>query len=124
TLMLGSLLLTGTFGPVILVQPFLIHHNVETALFGVFQAPIRLISVAVAVAAASIVLRVGRRRVLAGASLAIAGSYVALAGIDQTAAFTFFALPAVAAGLTNPLISAHLNERIPSARRATVLSLM
>src|SRR5205807_542286 len=82
------------------------------------------ISVAVAVAAASIVLRVGRRRVLAGASLAIAGSYVALAGIDQTAAFTFFALPAVAAGLTNPLISAHLNERIPSARRATVLSLM
>jgi MFS family permease len=124
TLLVGSLLLTGTFGPVVLIQPFLIHHDVETALFGVFQAPIRLISVAVAVGAAWIALRAGRGRILAGASLAIGGSYVALAAIDHLAAFAFFALPAIAAGLTNPLISAHLNERIPSARRATVLSLM
>src|SRR4029078_11123061 len=46
------------------------------------------------------------------------------AALDYQGAFVLFALPALVSGLADPVVSAHLNERIPSEKRATVLSVM
>jgi hypothetical protein len=124
TLLVGAVLLTGTFGPVVLVQPFLIHHDVQTSLFGVYQAPLRLVSVVVAVGAAGIGAWLGMPRMLSLSCVTILAAYGCLALFDVQPAFAFFALPAAVQGMTTPLLSAHLNERIPSDMRATVLSLM
>lgn len=121
TVLIGSVLLAGTFAPVVLVQPFLIHHSVGTALFGVYQAPLRLVSIAGAVIAVRVAAKMGVGALLITACAAIVFAYISLAGFDRTAAFIFFALPALMSGLTRPVIDGYLNDRIPSDRRATVL---
>lgn len=124
TLLIGSVLLAGTFGPVVLMQPFLLKHDVTTALFGVYQAPLKLVSIGAAVVAFRVARRTGVGALLASACATIIASYLALAAFDAQAAFVLFALPALMTGLTRPVIDGHLNTRIPSERRATVLSVM
>ena len=124
TLLIGSVLLAGTFAPVVLVQPFLMHHAVGTALYGVYQAPLRVLSILAALAAVRVALRTGVGGLLVGACTTIVAAYIGLAVFDANPAFAFFALPALMTGLTRPVIDGYLNKRIPSARRATVLSVM
>jgi len=124
TLLIGSVLLAGTFGPVILMQPFLIKHDVATALYGVYQAPLKVVSIGAAVVAFRVARRTGVPSLLIGACATIIGAYCALALVDAQVAFALFALPALMTGLTRPVIDGYLNERIPSDRRATVLSIM
>jgi len=124
TLLIGSVLLAGTFAPVVLVQPFLIHHAVGTALYGVYQAPLRVLSILAALVAVRVALRTGVGLLLLGACTTIVAAYIGLAVFDTNPAFVFFALPALMTGLTRPVIDGYLNKRIPSARRATVLSVM
>lgn len=123
TLLISACLMTAVFGPVVLVQPFLLHHDVETAFFGVFQAPLRLVSVGAALVAFRVGTRTGIGPLLAVAFGAIVASYLGLAALDGTSAFVLFALPALVQGVTRPVVDAHLNAQIPSERRATVLSL-
>ncbi|MCC6381026.1 MAG: MFS transporter [Dehalococcoidia bacterium] len=123
TVLISACLMTAVFGPVVLVQPFLLHHNVETAYFGVFQAPLRLVSVAAALVAFRVGARTGVGPLLVVAFAAVVASYLGLAAVDETSVFVLFALPALVQGLTRPVVDAHLNTRIPSERRATVLSL-
>lgn len=124
TLLIGAVLLTGTFGPVVLVQPFLIDHDVSTGLFGVLQAPLRATTVVGALFAFRVGGMLGTSRVLLLACLGIIGSYSGLALVDASPAFAFFGMSSLMAGLSRPVIDTYLNERIPSDRRATVLSLM
>ncbi|HEY4669388.1 MAG TPA: MFS transporter [Tepidiformaceae bacterium] len=124
TLLIGSVMLTGVFGPVVLVQPFLLEHDVSTSLFGVWQAPLRLTSVAAAFLAFQVGRRTGIWTVLVVASVGVIGSYAGLWLFDTSAAFAFFGISALMAGITRPLIDTYLNERIPSEMRATVLSVM
>jgi MFS family permease len=124
TLLMGSVLLAGTFGPVILMQPFLIKHDVSTALFGVYQAPLKLVSIGAALVAFRVARRTGVGSLLVAACATIIVAYCALALVDAQVAFVLFALPALMTGLTRPVIDGYLNERIPSDRRATVLSTM
>ena len=124
TLLLGGLLMTATFGPVVLVQPFLLAFDTPDSLFSVLQVPLRLLAVGGSLAAFWVSARLGVPKLLLLACSTAIGAYFGLAFIDSPVAFAFFALPAVVQGLFNPAISAHLNERIPSEKRATVLSLM
>lgn len=124
TLLVASVMLVGTFGPVVLVQPFLLRHHVPTTLYGVYQAPLRVFSVGAALGAYWIARRAGTGSSLAVSAVVIVVCYLGLAGIDATIAFAFFALPAAVSGLIDPIVSTHLNERIPSDRRATVLSVL
>ena len=123
SVLMFSVLLTGTFGPVVLIQPFLLDHDIPTGLYGFFQAPLRLTAVVAALLAFRISTRLGPSRVLVGACSAIVLSYAGLAAIDTTAAFAFFALPGFIQGIMRPVIDGYINERTPSERRATVLSL-
>lgn len=124
----GMLLLTGllmaTFAPVVLVQPFLIVHEVPTGWFGVFQAPVRLLGIGAAVLAWRLAAVAGRDRLLAGACAAIVGAFTGLALWDSLAAFSLFAVPAMVQGLARPTLDAFINEQTPSDRRATVLSVV
>ncbi len=124
TLLIGSVLLAGTFGPVVLMQPFLIKHNVATALYGVYQAPLKLVSIGAAVVAFRVARRTGMTSLLVGSCVMIVVSYCGLALVDAQAGFVLFALPALMTGLTRPVVDGYLNQRIPSDRRATVLSTM
>jgi MFS family permease len=124
TILIGSVLLAGTFGPTVLVQPFLIHHSVGTALYGVYQAPLRIISIVAAILAVRVGIRMGLGRLLLMACSTIVVGYIGLTLFDRNSAFLFFALPALMMGLTRPVIDGYLNDRIPSERRATVLSIM
>ena len=124
TLLVGGVLMTGTFGPVVLIQPFLIDHDVSTALFGWLQAPLRLVSVAGSLLAFWVVSRMGLPRLLVMSCGVVFASYAGLALADASVAFAFFAMPAAMSGLAMPVISAHLNDEIPSERRATILSIL
>ena len=124
TLLIGSVLLAGAFGGSVLVQPFLLEHDVSTRMFGLFQVPLRLASVIAALLAFWISRRTATGRLFLGACGVIIAAYAGLAAWGATAAFTLFLLPALIAGLADPIVGAHLNVRIPSQQRATVLSVM
>ncbi|MDA0364813.1 MAG: MFS transporter [Chloroflexi bacterium] len=124
TLLIGSVVLTGATGASVLIQPFLIEHDVPTALFGVYQTPLRLASLVAALFAFWISTRTTIGRLIPAACALIVAAYLGLALSDATVAFALFMLPAVIAGLADPIVGAHLNVRIPSQMRATVLSVM
>ncbi|OAI41174.1 hypothetical protein AYO38_04270 [bacterium SCGC AG-212-C10] len=123
TVLIDSVLLTGTFGPVVLVQPFLLEHDVGNGLFGLLQAPLRLTAAVAAILAFRIGARTGMHRLLWMSFLAIFLAYVGLASFDATVAFALFAMPGFIQGLSKPVVDAYLHERTDSDRRATVLSL-
>ena len=124
TLLIGSVLLAGTFAPVVLVQPFLIHHSVGTGLYGIYQAPLRLGSIVAAIVAMRVAMRTGVGGLLLIACVTIVGAYIGLAAFDAQAAFALFLLPSVMQGLNKPVIDGYLHNLIPSHQRATVLSVM
>lgn len=123
-LLLGSMLLTAAFVPVILIQPFLIQYDIPTALFGVYQAPLRIISVAAAMVAFRLARRAGVPNIFLGAGAGMIIAYSGIALFDARAAFAFFALPSLIQGTVKPTLDNYLNERTPSDRRATVLSVL
>lgn len=124
TILIGSVLLAATFGPVVLAQPFLIHQDVSTAFFGVYQAPLRLAAVVAALLAVRAVGRIGVPALLNLAGVVIIIGYVGLGSVAGQAAFAFFLLPSIVQGLTRPTIDTYLNDRIEGGQRATVLSVM
>jgi MFS family permease len=124
TLLIGSVLLAGTFAPVVLVQPFLIQHSVSTGLYGIYQAPLRLATIVAAIVAVRVGLRTGVGGLLLIGCAVIVASYIGLALIDAQVAFALFLFPSVMQGLNRPVIEGYLHTRIPSSQRATVMSVM
>lgn len=122
TVLLGSLLMIAGFLPVFLTQPFLIEHDVATGLFGVYQAPVRLLAVAAAAVAFRAAAIRGPGGLFSAAILSVVAAYLGLALFDATWAFVFFAVPSVFQGLVRPTVDAYVNHRTPSDMRATVLS--
>ncbi|WP_322795142.1 MFS transporter [Tepidiforma sp.] len=122
TMFLSTGLMMATFAPVVLVQPFLIVHDVPTGLFGVFQAPVRVAGIIGALVAWRAARLLGRDRVVGAACAAAVLAYAGLAAWDALGAFALFALPAVVQGLVRPVLDTYVNELTPSDRRATVLS--
>jgi MFS family permease len=120
---MSSVLMMAAFAPVVLVQPFLIKHDVATGLFGVYQAPLRVFAVVAAIVAYRVVARAGRPKIIAGACAGMILAFLGLAAFDVQPAFAFFALPALIQGLVRPTMDSYINEQTPSDRRATVLSM-
>lgn len=123
SVLMFSIMLTGTFGPAILVQPFLSEHDVATGFYGVFQAPLRLTAVVAALLAFRLSASLGPARIFVGAGSAMILAYSGLALFNSTFAFVFFAFPGFIQGVVRPVIDAYINDRTPSEKRATVLSL-
>ncbi|MEP6870351.1 MAG: MFS transporter [Anaerolineaceae bacterium] len=123
-MLFGSVLLTAGFVPVVLIQPFLIDYDVPTSLYGVYQAPLRIISVVAAMVAFRLAARAGVPRMFLMGSAGMVIAYASIALIDARAAFAFFAIPSLVHGLVRPTLDTYINQRTPSERRATVLSVL
>lgn len=118
----SGLIWGATFAPLVLQQPFLAKHDIGTGALGLWQAPVRLAGIVAALGAYRFVARVGRHNAFFALPVALAISSFALAGIDHAWAFIAFITVGLAAGVQQPLLARYINERIPSSRRATILS--
>jgi MFS family permease len=118
----SGLIMAGTFSPLVFQQPFLDHHNVGTGSLGIWQAPVRGVGIAAALGAHQILSRAGYRASFYALPVTIAICSFALAGIDHAWAFVAFLGMGGVAGIQNPMLSTYVNKRIPSERRATILS--
>lgn len=106
----------------ILVQPFLVHHGVRVENLGWFGVPGHIVGIIAALNAYRIVAAIGVTRVVVLLPLLPIASLAALGLIDHLAAFAFYPLLSFLWGLSQPVVSTYVNERIPSAQRATILS--
>ena len=122
TVLLGSTVMMAAFAPVILIQPFLIEHDVRTGLFGVYQAPLRITAVIAAILAHRVAARTGAPAMFALACGGMVLAFAGLSAVDRVGMFALFAVPALIQGFMRPTIDTYLNQHTPSETRATVLS--
>jgi len=108
---------------IILQQPFLSSHDVRYGLFGFFLMPGQFLSIAGALLAYRIVLAIGVSRVVALMPLVVLGTAVGLGAVDHVAAFAFYPPTTLMFAMSFVVMADYLNRRIPSATRATVLSI-
>ena len=118
----SGVLVAATFTPLVFQQPFLDHHGVGTGTLGLWQAPVRGVGILAALAAHRMLSRMGQRGSLFAMPVMLAICYLALAGIDHACAFGAFLGVGLVAGASNPMLATYVNKRIPSERRATILS--
>lgn len=121
-IMFSGLLNAVTFTPLIFVQPFLDQHGVGTGNLGLWQAPVRGAGVVAALLVHQFVSRAGQRAAFFAMPAAIAVAMFALAGIDSLWVYVVFLGVGMVAGMQNPVLASYVNRRIPSERRATMLS--
>jgi len=118
----SGLMTAFTFSPMVFQQPFLDHHGIGTGNLGLWQAPVRGAGIATALGAHQLLARAGYRASFFALPALIAGCSFALAGIDHAWAFGAFLGIGLAAGAQSPILATYVNRRIPSERRATILS--
>jgi MFS family permease len=83
---------------------------------------VRGAGIATALGAHQLLARAGYRASFFALPALIAGCSFALAGIDHAWAFGAFLGIGLAAGAQSPILATYVNRRIPSERRATILS--
>ncbi len=118
----SGLMTAATFSPMVFQQPFLDHHHVGTGSLGLWQAPVRGFGIAAALGAHWVIARSGYRAAFFAMPVTIAVCAFALAGLDHAYAFAAFMGMGLVAGMQNPMLATYVNKRIPSDRRATILS--
>jgi MFS family permease len=112
----------AVFAPLIFLQPFLDSFDVDTGNLGLWQAPVRGAGMIAAFFAYRIVARLGERGTFIAMPVALAIAYLALAGVPNQWIYIAFIPVGLVAGLQNPAFADYINKRIPSHRRATMLS--
>ena len=119
----SGILGAATAGPLLLVlQPWLVEHDVGAANLGVWQALVSSAGVLSALTAGSLLARLGERGAFWVLFAALALCSMALAGISSAWAMVGFLGIAAVRGLHPPVLAGYVNRRIESPRRATVLS--
>jgi MFS family permease len=118
----SGVLLAVTFAPLVFVQPFLDEHGVSTGNLGLWQAPVRGAGILSAFFAYKLVARMGEKASFFAMPIAVAIGMIALAGIDNLWIYAAFLPIGLVAGMQNPVLASYVNRRIPSERRATMLS--
>lgn len=119
----GAALTTIAMVGDIFLQPFIRSFDISLAVLG----PMLLLFTAGATAGALLSHRVTVALGLRGTMLLLvailAGAYGVLGAFDHVAAFAVYPAVGFVAGLLEPAISDFINQRVPSERRATTLSL-
>ena len=118
----SGIIMTATFTPLVFQQPFLSDHGVGTGNLGLWQAPIRGAGIVSALLAYQFVSRTGQRGAFFALPVMLVVANLSLAGIDHGWAAASFLGMGMVAGLQPPIIATYVNKRIPSERRATILS--
>ncbi|MBI5287662.1 MAG: MFS transporter [Chloroflexi bacterium] len=112
----------GAFAPMVFEQPFLDEHGVSIGNLGLWQAPVRGAGIATALLAGWFISRIGERGAFYAMPITLGIAGFALAGIDRSWIFVAFLGMGGIAGMQNPVLAKYVNLRIPSERRATMLS--
>lgn len=112
----------GAFAPMVFEQPFLDEHGIGVGNLGLWQAPVRGAGIATALLAGWSLSRLGERGTFFAMPVVLGISGLALAGIDHSWIFVAFLGMGAVAGMQNPALARYVNVRIPSERRATMLS--
>ncbi len=121
-ILFSGVLFAATFTPLVFMQPYLSEHGVDTGNLGLWQAPVRGAGIVAALLAYQFVARAGERAAFFALPVALAVASLALAGIDHVWAYAAFLPLGAVAGMQSPVLASYVNRRIPSARRATILS--
>ena len=107
-----------------LVQPYLLANGVEVGgLFSLLQVPQLLGGALGSLVAYRFVRRFGETGVLLGMGALGAGAYAGVAAISSIGAFAFIPIVALLEAAVIPVATGAVNRRVPSAERATVLSM-
>lgn len=106
----------------LLMQPFLAHHDVPVAWFGLAFAPSGLSHAAGSIVSARVSRRVGLRRTMALGLVIVTGALVLIAAVDAIWVLPAFWLAQFANGAVSPVLGGYVNDRTDSSVRATVLS--
>ena len=107
----------------IFMQPYLRSHDIEIKFIGVLQVPEQLLGIVAALFAYRLVGLIGIGRTMLLCPVAIFVTAIGLGSFDHIAAFAFYPLAGVIFAMSFPVLSTYFNDRIPSASRATVLSI-
>ena len=107
----------------ILLQPYLRSHGIEIKFIGILQVPEQLLGIVAALFAYRLVALIGIGRTMLLCPVAILIAAVGLGSFDHIAAFAFYPLTGLVFAMSFPVLSTYFNDRIPSASRATVLSI-
>ena len=118
-----GLITIGSIGVVFFFQPFLENHNVAISAVGFWQTPMRLVGIVAALAAHRLMRDLGERRTFFLMPIMIIAGFAVLGMWDSVYAQIAFPLINFALILSQPTVTAYLNRRVPSAQRATVVSL-
>ncbi len=118
----SGVIMAATFTPLVFQQPFLDHHGVGTGALGLWQAPVRGAGIISALLAGRYVSRLGQRGAFFALPITIGVCNLALAGVDHAWMASAFLGVGLVAGMQNPVLATYVNKRIPSERRATMLS--
>lgn len=105
------------------LQPYGQAVGVPVWAFGGLLLGIHLSTLVGSSLAPHLAARFPRERLIVVATTLIAGSYVALWWSASWPALAIFAVAAASSAAIQPLLSAMLNDAIPSAQRATIISL-
>ncbi|RLT40578.1 MAG: MFS transporter [Chloroflexi bacterium] len=121
---LFDVMLVGAASPAsfLLVQPFLAHHAVPLAWFGLAYAPSGLAHAAGSIASAPLSRRLGLRRTMAAAAVVVTGGLLLVGMIDSVWMLPALWISQFATGTVSPALGGYINDRTESAVRATVLS--
>ena len=123
-ILLGAVLLAGATVPVLLAQPFLLSHGYDVGWeFSLLQAPLSLAAIGGGLLIFRLLGRVGSMGTLGMLAAVLVGSYLGAALWDSVGAVAFLATMALVRAAGEPVLYGYINHRVPSAQRATVLSL-
>jgi MFS family permease len=122
-LLYAAVLGVAAFVPVIFIQPFLRYHDVSVGNLGLFQVPMRVMAIVGALAAYRVSAALGERQTLVVMPVMLMAGYAVLGSWDAAYAYAAFPVVSLVAMMANPVVADYLNRRIPSEKRATILSI-
>ncbi|MCC7364223.1 MAG: MFS transporter [Dehalococcoidia bacterium] len=122
-MLFGAVTTASASAASILAQPFLESHGVDIGHYGWFLVPGSLLGMAAAFMAYRVAQGFGLERTMALLPLGMVAAFAGLAAWDSLGAFVFLPMTGIVISACFPLVGNYLHQRIPSSRRATVLSL-
>ena len=125
-LLMAAVMGIGT-SMIILQQPFLSSHGVGEDVgyefVGLFLIPGQILAFGASLAAFRVSRALGVSTLVVLLSAVVLMTAIGLGAIDHLAAFAFYPPTTIGAAMAFIVISDYLNRRIPSANRATILSI-
>lgn len=122
-LLYGAILGVAAFVPIVFIQPFLRAHDVSVGNLGLFQVPMRVLAIVGALSAYRVSAALGERQTLVVMPILLMVGYAVLGSWDASYAYVAFPVVSLVAMMANPVVADYLNRRIPSEKRATILSI-